>query len=136
MVMMCPHADPVAETFSDHVAIAWNGSLEASRAVALAVPLIETAKDVTILTTGDTTHSATAEELRQYLEIRGVTATIHKFEARGSVVGAQLLEQCAALGAGTLIMGAYHDSFERETVFGGNSQAVVEAAGIPVILVH
>ncbi|MEM1044918.1 MAG: universal stress protein [Pseudomonadota bacterium] len=135
-VMMCPHADPVAETFVDHVAIGWNGSLEASRAVALANPLIEAAKDVTVLTTGDTTHSATAEELRQYLEIRGVSATIHKFEARGSVVGAQLLEQCAAIGAGTLVMGAYHESFERETVFGGNSQAVVETAKIPVILVH
>ena len=43
---------------------------------------------------------------------------------------------CGAKGADLLVMGAYHDSYERETIFGGNTQAVVDEATIPVVLVH
>jgi nucleotide-binding universal stress UspA family protein len=52
------------------------------------------------------------------------------------VVGLQLLEETDKAGAGVLIMGAYHDSYERESVFGGNSQAVVKHAKVPVVMVH
>lgn len=135
-VMMCPPADPVPEDFCDRIAIAWNGSLEASRAVALSMPLLEAAGEVTILSTKATEHAATAEELQRYLELKSVGSKIHVFEAAGRVVGKQLLEECRNVGAGLLVMGAYHDSYERESVFGGNSQAVVDTARIPVVLAH
>lgn len=134
-VMMCPPSIPVSQTFCQHVSIGWNGSLEASRATALAMPLIENAGKVTILTTGDTTHTATADEFRRYLDLRGVGSEIRKFTGRGNV-GGKLLTESASAGAGLLIMGAYHESYERESVFGGNSQTVVEKAEIPVVLVH
>lgn len=134
-VMMCPQSTPVPQDFCDHVAIGWNGSLEASRAAALAMPIIEAAGTVTILTTGDTEHTASADEFRRYLELRGVGSTIREFKGRG-VVGQALLDQSTEAGAGLLVMGAYHDSYERETVFGGNSQVVVDNAQIPVVLVH
>ncbi|MCR9089296.1 MAG: universal stress protein [Rhodobacteraceae bacterium] len=134
-VMMCPHADTVEEGFCRHVAIGWNGSLEASRAAALAMPLIEAADKVTILTTGDTEHSATADEFRRYLELRTVDSEIREFKGRGNV-GDKLLGESTASGAGLLIMGAYHESYERETVFGGNSQTVVDRAEMPIVLVH
>jgi nucleotide-binding universal stress UspA family protein len=35
-----------------------------------------------------------------------------------------------------LIMGAYGESHERETLFGGNTQTVVDRAELPVVLVH
>lgn len=135
-VMMCPPQDKVAEDFADHVAIGWNGSLEASRAVALSMPLIAGAKSVTILSTGSTGHDASASQLQRYLELKSVDSTVRRFEASGSKVGAQLLTETEGAGAGTLIMGAYHDSFERESLFGGNSQVVVQEAKIPVVMVH
>lgn len=135
-VMMCPHRDSLSEAFFDHVTIGWNGSLEATRAVAQSMALIEAARKVTILSSGATEHSATAEDLKRYLELKGVTANIRDFKARRNVVGMQLLEETDAVGAGTLIMGAYHDSYERESVFGGNSQAVVQNAKIPIVMVH
>ncbi|MEM8959743.1 MAG: universal stress protein [Pseudomonadota bacterium] len=133
--MMCPHADSVPEDFCRHVTIGWNGSLQASRAAALAMPLIEAADKVTILTTGDTEHSATADEFRRYLELHTVDSEIREFKGRGNV-GEKLLDESTAAGAGLLIMGAYHESYERETVFGGNSQTVVDKAAMPVVLVH
>ncbi|MEM8802319.1 MAG: universal stress protein [Pseudomonadota bacterium] len=135
-VMMCPPQENVAEDFADHITIGWNGSLEASRAVAMSMPLIGRAKSVTILTSGSTGHEATAEQLQRYLELKSVEAKLRPFDAKGGNVGAQLLEETEKAGAGMLIMGAYHDSYERESLFGGNSQAVVKKAKLPVVFVH
>lgn len=135
-VMMCPPQETVADGFADHVAIGWNGSLEATRAIAMAMPMIASAASVTILSGGTSQPAAGPEDLQRYLELKEVASTVRRFEAKSSNVGTRLLEETKAAGAGTLIMGAYHDSYERETLFGGNSQAVVQAADIPVILVH
>jgi nucleotide-binding universal stress UspA family protein len=135
-VMMCPSNKEVQDGFADDVAIAWNGSLEATRAVALAMPLIAAANSVTVLTTGDTGHDPAAWQLLRYLELKGVAATERRFTRARTIVGRQLLEETVAAGAGTLIMGAYHDSYERESIFGGNSHVVVKEAEIPVVFVH
>ena len=135
-VMMCPHANPMPATIGDHVAIAWNGSLEATRAVGMSMALIRAATRVTILSTETIDHSASAEELQRYLELKSIDSRVQVFQARGSNVGRELLSQCGDAGADLLVMGAYHDSYERETIFGGNSQAVVDHANLPVVFVH
>jgi nucleotide-binding universal stress UspA family protein len=35
-----------------------------------------------------------------------------------------------------MVMGAYGDSHEKETIFGGNTQYIVDNANMPVVLVH
>lgn len=135
-VMICPETEALDTTFADHVTIAWNGSLEATRAVAMTLPVISAASSVTILSSAPRDHTAPAEDLRRYLEIKGVDSALRMFDARSSVVGQQLLDETREAGADLMIMGAYHDSYERETIFGGNSQSVVEGATLPVIMVH
>ncbi|SFE42674.1 universal stress protein [Roseivivax sediminis] len=134
-VMICTESDATDMQIGRHVSIGWNGSLEATRAVALTMPLIETAEKVTILTGGGSEHSATATEFQEYLANRSVTADIVQFDVRGNA-GRQLLKKSGEVGADLLIMGAYHESYERETLLGGNSAAVVEEATIPVVMVH
>ena len=135
-VMMCPPREGAPEAVCQRLAIGWNGSVEASRAVALSMPLIEAADAVTILTAGEEIHGASAEDLMATLALRGVSAQVRRFSARGNPVGRDLLREAGEAGADTLIMGAYGDSHERETVFGGNTQVVVDHATMPVILVH
>lgn len=135
-VMMCPDTDPAHDRLGTHVAIAWNGSIEASRAVGLAMPIIAHAESVTIISSGSIDHPASSEELRHYLESKGIPSAIRRFEARGSVVGHQLLSESRSAEADMLVMGAYHESYERESIFGGNSQVVVAKADLPVVLVH
>lgn len=135
-VMVCPQNESLADDFCEHVAVGWNGSLQASRAAALSMPLIAGAKEVSILSSGDLPHSATAAEFQRFLELRDITSRIYSFEVRGRTAGQQLLDQCKEIGAGLLVMGAYHDSFERESVLGGNSQAVVDSTTIPVVMTH
>lgn len=135
-VMMCPDTDSANDRLGTHVAIAWNGSIEASRAVGLAMPIIASAESVTIMSSGSTDHPASSDELQRYLESKGISSAIRRFEARGSIVGDQLLAEARSAGADMLVMGAYHESYERETIFGGNSQVVVAKADLPVVLVH
>ena len=137
-VMMCPDQETMNADFADHVTIGWNGSLEATRAVAMTMPLISNAKTVTILHTGDghKDEHPGADHLQRYLELRGVTAGIRLFEPKGRNVGRQLLSETRDAGAGLLIIGAYHDSYERESLFGGNSQVIVAEADFPVVMVH
>ena len=134
-VMMCPMQASHPSSLCEHVSIAWNGSVEASRAVALTTDIISAAARVTVLTAGEEKSGASAENLLEYLELRGVNATLDRFKAERSI-GRSLLERSAAAGADTLIMGAYGDSHEKETVFGGNTQTVVDTAEMPVIMVH
>lgn len=135
-VMMCPPSETPPTVLGERIAIAWNGSTEASRAVALTMSLIEKASEVTILTAGkDDVHGATSDDLVAYLAIRGVKAGIEQFTPKRKI-GEALLEQSAEAGADLMIMGAYGDSHEHETIFGGNTQIVVDTATVPVILVH
>ncbi|MEM8732138.1 MAG: universal stress protein [Pseudomonadota bacterium] len=134
-VLMCPERMSVAADLGRHVALAWNGSLEATRALALGMPLLEAADDVTILTTGEEPHATTAEELQAYLAIRGRSCSIRRFDHPGPV-GRSLLSEAHGAGADLLLMGAYHVSYEKEAIFGGNTQIVVDEAELPVVLVH
>lgn len=134
-VMMCPLRDTAPETLCDKVAIAWNGSTEASRAVAATTGILEQASEVTILSGGIEVNGAEASSLVNYLAARGVNATVQRLSP-DKKVGKELLDMSVAISADTLIMGAYSNSHERETFFGGNTQYVVDHAEFPVILVH
>lgn len=134
-VMMCPLRATPPETLCDKVAIAWNGSIESSRAVASTLGILEQASEVTILSGGIEVNGADSANLLSYLLARGVNAKVKKLESVNKV-GKELLKYCSESEIDTLIMGAYSDSHERETFFGGNTQHVVDHAEIPVVLVH
>lgn len=134
-VLMCPPGTEVETGFCGHVTVGWNGSIEASRAVALTLDLVGAAQKVTVLAAGaGKPHGASPEDLLDYYRLRGITAGLVRFDARNP--GLALLEKTAELGAGLLVMGAYGQSHERETLFGGNTQSVVDKAEIPVVLAH
>lgn len=134
-VLMCPPERDVPDGLGSKLAIGWNGSLEASRAVAMTLDLASAADSVVVLSGGKgEPHGATTEELVDYYALRGIKADVHSFEAKNP--GAELLQRTVDIGADLLIMGAYGHNHERETLFGGNTQAVVDKAEIPVVFVH
>ena len=134
-VLMCPKDHGPDEDFGTRVAVAWNGSLEAARTVGLTLPIVETARQVTILSGGkERVHGATTEELVAYYALRGITADVHRFDAQRPHEA--LLSKTIEVGATLLIMGAYGRGHGREALFGGNTQAVVDTAEIPVLMGH
>ncbi|MFK5978105.1 MAG: universal stress protein [Rhizobiaceae bacterium] len=134
-VMMCPAEEIPPKVLGEKITIAWNGSTEAARAVALTLGIIEKAGDVTILSCGTEIHGANAEDLLVYFADRGISASVERFTAEKKI-SEELINRSKAAGADLMIMGAYGDSHEHESIFGGNTQYVVDNADIPVILVH
>jgi nucleotide-binding universal stress UspA family protein len=134
-VLMCPDTDSVTPALGTHIAVAWNGSTEAARAVALNVGLLEAADKVTILTGGEEVYGTRAEDLASYLGYRGIKSEIRRFSVSHDA-GKELLKQCADIGADLMIMGAYGNSHEREIVFGGNTQTIIDTARMPIVMVH
>ncbi|NQU56142.1 MAG: universal stress protein [Rhodospirillales bacterium] len=126
----------VPETMATKIAISWNGSAEASRAVAAALPLIVRAQKVIIMTAeNDKTPSAVAAELAAYLAWHGVSAESHTLPG-GSQVGQVLLEDCKVVGADLLVMGAYTHSRMRQLILGGVTKHVLASADLPVLMTH
>ena len=134
-VMMCPETKTVPTDLGQNITIAWNGSTEAVRCVVMTRRLIQAADKITILTVGDATPGTSGEEFQEYLGFREIDAELVSLPKSRSPAEA-LMKTTQEIGANLMLMGAYGDSHDRETVFGGNTQQVVDHAKIPVILTH
>ncbi len=135
-VLMCPPRPTPPETLAAKVAIAWNGSAESARALAQCKSVLRGADTIWVLTDGtDAGPGTTIDDLKLYLALHHMEVTVETFSSRAKA-GAEMLRVTAELGADMLIMGAYGESHERETVFGGNTQIVVDTAMVPVLLNH
>lgn len=119
------------------VAVAWNGGLEAARAVAAAMPFLEASSTAHILT-ADTakTRFEQSADLAAYLAQHGVPAERHALRSSGEPVGAAILARAAEAGADLLVLGGYSRSRFREMVLGGVTRHVLAHAALPVLIAH
>jgi nucleotide-binding universal stress UspA family protein len=118
------------------IAVAWNGSVEAVHALAAAMPFLERAEAVQLLTVG-TDEDTDTEGLAAMLRWRGITAAIHAIEPVARVgTGELLLAGARDQGADLLVMGAYGHALWREMLFGGATRDVVGAAMLPLLIAH
>lgn len=119
------------------VAIAWNGSVEATRALAAALPLLQIADAVHIVTAVTAKTSAEqAQQLAAYLTWHGIASERHVLHPVAEEPGVAILDCARAVGADLLVMGGYGRSRMREMIFGGVTRHVVGALTIPVLLAH
>ena len=122
----------------DHVAIAWDGSCSATRAVRDAMPFIVQARQVSIVTAFDDKDigAQTVLGLNQYLARHGVEARHDDVSAAGISVGLALQDGAIVTGAGLLVMGAFGHSRLREFILGGATRATFDDLRLPVLLSH
>jgi nucleotide-binding universal stress UspA family protein len=120
----------------DRVIVAWNGSAEASSAVALATPLLAQARSIDVFAAVDAKHRSEAEELIAYFDWQGITAEGIPADPPADSVGADLLSTAERTGAGLIVMGAYTHGRMRQIVFGGVTSHIVQNAGLPVLMAH
>ncbi|HEV3178291.1 MAG TPA: universal stress protein [Stellaceae bacterium] len=118
------------------VAIAWNASAEAARAVAGALPFLRHAKAVHVLTAGATDPSD-GSALVQSLAWRGIAATArHRAPLPGVSVGQQLLAAAREENADLLVMGGYGKAPWREMLLGGATRQVLGSSLLPILIAH
>lgn len=135
-VLMCPPTAAPIGPMGAKVTIAWNGSSEAARALSQCKSVLRAADTVWVLSNGSDSGPGTSiDNLVSYLALHGISAKVEVFTSQKNV-GGELLRVSKDLGADLMIMGAYGDSHERETIFGGNTQTIVDDAKLPVLLNH
>lgn len=127
-------------TFGTRVAIAWNGSSQAARAIGAAVPLIEAAAEVTVLTAGKPDDRPPTGRLLAYLARHGVTAKVDSFDPGSSSArarGRTLLQHAAEMQADLLVMGAYGQGRVMQFLgLGGATAKVITANTMPLLMAH
>ena len=133
-VLMAPATLP--PTLGQACAVAWDETPEAARAAGAALPLLAKARDVYLLSAGDSEARTKPSRLAGYLAHHGIAAKTWAFSPGGGALGEELLEQADKAGADLLVMGAYGHSRLREMVIGGVTRSIIAKARIPVFLVH
>jgi nucleotide-binding universal stress UspA family protein len=117
-------------------AVAWDGGKEASRAMRTALPLLQKASQVTILSCCTSSQRDFDPALLQiFLAARGVKADIQLIDAGGEV-GPKLLGAAKAMGASLFVAGAYGHPRLQEFIFGGATKAFLTGEGPSLFLSH
>lgn len=135
-LLVVPYAG-VTKPVGDTVVVAWNASREAARAMAGALPILEKARSVHVLTVDpERIGEVQGARIAAYLARHGIQAQIVRTSAADMDVGDILLNHAADRGADLVVMGAYGHSRFREVILGGVSRHVIQHMTVPVLMTH
>ena len=123
---------------TDSVMIAWDESPECWHAVSAAIPFMQLAKSVRVISVDrDANRQASQAEVLAYLRCHSIGATAQVVAPELRSVGDTLLAAGAEHEAGLLVMGAYSHSRLREMLLGGATRHILKnASARPVLLAH
>jgi nucleotide-binding universal stress UspA family protein len=123
----------------DHVAIAWDGSRVAARALGDALRLLAPGGRVTVLTVRDEKAlggEQLSHRLAAALQSRGHHAAAVELTLGGKPIAAALQDAALAGGARLLAMGGFGHSRLRDFILGGATRGVLSDLRLPVLLSH
>jgi nucleotide-binding universal stress UspA family protein len=132
-VLISPQVAPT--TIGTRVCLAWNGTAESASSALAAVPWMQRAEAVRILSAdGYQRRGPAAPDLAAYLALHGINADVEMFQSVGNSVGAGLLAAARRFDCDLLSMGAYSHSRLRQLILGGVTRHVLEHANLPVMM--
>jgi nucleotide-binding universal stress UspA family protein len=137
-VLLVPYAGGPYSLTGDAL-VAWDGSVEATRAINHALPLLRRASGVAVAQferAGPGELAAQALDLARWLGRHGVTATTVHEQPVDIGDGGALLSMVADLQAGLLVMGGYGHTRLRELLLGGVTRTILDAMTVPVLMAH
>jgi nucleotide-binding universal stress UspA family protein len=123
----------------DVAAVAWDHSRSATRAVADALPILQAAKHVYVVTVVDEKHlhkPGTGVELCKHLARHGVEVTFDQIQAKGRSISDALEAHVTERNIDVLVMGGYAHSKLREFILGGATRSVVTRPFTWTLLSH
>lgn len=134
-----PGTADLRATGSGEVVLAWDGTKTAARAMADALPLLEKARKVRVLTvTGEKTSTGTGlgKDAQRHLLARGINAVIDEVDAGGRSIGAVFEDYLERQNPDLFVMGAYGHSRAREFILGGATEHMLKHPRVPLMLSH
>ncbi len=125
------------KTFSTKkIVIGWNNSPEVSRAVSLAIPIMQKAKKVHIVTSKEySKDNKHIEKLQSYLLCHDIEATF-EFVKTTKIPGEALLNHATKGNYDLIVAGAFRHKGLKELMFGGTTKYLLKNTTIPVFMAH
>ena len=126
-------------TVGKNVVIAWKPTREAGRAVSAALPLLQRAKKVHVLSWAAEGEAVKGDrlDLQGFLNLHGIEPVWHReTSSEPEYLGELLLSRAFDLEADLLVMGCYGHSRTREWVLGGTSRTILRSMTLPVLMAH
>lgn len=123
----------------DRVAIAWDGSRVAARALADARLFLERAKHVSIITVTDEKplkEKDAAQRLAKVLQDGGLAAAAMPVQSEDCPIAETLQRTAIDQACTLLVMGGYGHSRMRDFVLGGATEGVLADLRLPILLSH
>jgi nucleotide-binding universal stress UspA family protein len=135
-VLIAPPASP--RSLATNILVAWNQSTEQARTMADAMPFLQAAQRVTILTVeGATVAGPSGEQMAQSLAMNGIKAETMTLKPTGKrSAGETILAKADELGCDLIVKGAYTQSRLRQMIFGGTTRHILANAKLPVLMAH
>ena len=139
-VLLVPYVGPL-DRIGDRILICWNASHEAARAVTDALPLLQRASKVTVMSI-DARASQTGHgeqpgaDIALFLARHGVQAEVMQTVSDGTNEGEIILSSAADEGSDLIVMGAYGHTRLREMILGGATRTVLQSMTVPVLMSH
>jgi nucleotide-binding universal stress UspA family protein len=122
-------------TVGKRICIAWNQSKDAALAVASALPLLQLAQHVCIISSGtENRPGPKSSQLAAYLKCWGVQT--ERVTTRGNDDSKEILSTFRSMKSDLLVMGAYSRSRFSQMIFGGVTDHMLNRASIPVLVRH
>ncbi|MFK4658948.1 nucleotide-binding universal stress UspA family protein [Bradyrhizobium japonicum] len=139
-LLLCPeqHVDELRPEF-ENVMIAWDHSARAARAVGDALPILQAASSVRVVTVADDKTDAIVQSgtaVVDHLREHGVYASFETAKGGGSSIGKVLGSWANSHAMDAIVMGAYHHSRLNEIVWGGVTKTVIGQPPCWVMISH
>jgi nucleotide-binding universal stress UspA family protein len=132
-------APPTApESLLGTVVIAWKDTPEAARAVFAALPLLERAEQVVVVSVveEDEPQEQACERLLRSLRWHNPATSLRRLGRERRKPVEVLLQEAVRLKASLIVMGGYSHSRLREVVFGGFTNRILSGIDLPVLMAH
>ena len=121
------------------IAVAWDGTRAAARALRDALGVLREARRVVVLTATEEKAilAASVAEVLAFLKAHEIVAEHRDVPFSGNSAIGDVLQQAALdEDAGLLVMGAYGHSRMREFIMGGATKSVLRAPRLPLLMSH
>jgi nucleotide-binding universal stress UspA family protein len=140
-VLIVPYAGEFSSV-GQRVLIAWDGSMEAARAVHGAIPLLQRAGQVQVAIfdprVGPGAHGEEpGADIALFLARHGIRVDVSRHVTGGEIdIGNAILSHASDFGADLLVMGGYGHSRFREVLLGGVTRTILRSMTTPVLMSH
>jgi nucleotide-binding universal stress UspA family protein len=120
------------------VMVCWDGSRSAARAVADALPVLQRAGQVDVVTVEakERRNDLRGAQIAEHLARHKVKVGLKSLVAPGSDTADVILSQAADSEADLIVMGGYGHSRLREFVLGGVTRTMLGSMTVPVLMAH